>query len=712
MEYPYAFNQFRLALHTAATSPDPDERTRGARRAMRWARALAAIARGKVRVGSRSPVKGLPVWVTPEVLRGGFATGRALAEVPLSEEETRRLERLGLPATREALLVSWLTDEGMAELGAMLDERAYIVEIPEDGAVLLAAALLRAGHEHAALTALSEISPLAGRLRLTPTPAPPASHAPETCFRRSAAQVSDSLRRMRPSTAVEAQREALGLWLPLTDQVVSFWSTRHSTAWSAEDVAEARRLLAAYEDACLQGTLCRKYRHPKENLPILVSALRAGVTGELDEAWRRRVAHVLGCVQAKRGLPGDEAAQALRREQRRVAGRASHSDVARVAARRLDDLPPREGIDDVENATRPISPQEATEGAAAGTPLPAAVRRRIEMGRAGSLPQLVEQGAVPSAEVLAELVPQVTAARLAAGYEDPALGAAVAATYAAFRRRRTLLLLDYASQFRFEELPWIQAADAARRSSPSRDAAEVGRQVAATALEAFPGTILPNALISELRTLWDAGGIRTTLTEELAADIFMGGFSTRFVASAQEAARLLRGTLYERYYGLDYDAVLTLPVTHAGPDSAFTTMCSAGGSGLSGTAVTGAIIERQQILTTHNLAAMVIAGVEPASGWAELAVRASERTATLLGRARAHGESRSYARLRSMKNAAYAWRQAVFFLSIADGASQDLRPRTTFPARVEESMSRLVADLDRSRSTPVRPFLGWGTWDV
>ena len=35
MEHPYAFNQFRLALHTAATSPDPDERTRGARRATR-----------------------------------------------------------------------------------------------------------------------------------------------------------------------------------------------------------------------------------------------------------------------------------------------------------------------------------------------------------------------------------------------------------------------------------------------------------------------------------------------------------------------------------------------------------------------------------------------------------------------------------------------------------------------------------------------------
>ena len=37
------------------------------------------MASGKLRIGSREPVSGLPAWVTPEVVRGGFATGEPAA---------------------------------------------------------------------------------------------------------------------------------------------------------------------------------------------------------------------------------------------------------------------------------------------------------------------------------------------------------------------------------------------------------------------------------------------------------------------------------------------------------------------------------------------------------------------------------------------------------------------------------------------------------
>ena len=73
------------------------------------------------------------------------------------------------------------------------------------------------------------------------------------------------------------------------------------------------------------------------------------------------------------------------------------------------------------------------------------------------------------------------------------------------------------------------------------------------------------------------------------------------------------------------------------------------------------IIERQQQLTTHNLAVLVFRGkVKPSRPWFDLAVAAAERTGELLQLAR-----RQLRPLPTVKDAAYAWRQALFFLTLA-----------------------------------------------
>ena len=58
-------------------------------KAEKWAAVLRGMASGRLRIGSRTPVKDLPAWVTPEVLRGGFATGEAGRERPLSRGRRR-----------------------------------------------------------------------------------------------------------------------------------------------------------------------------------------------------------------------------------------------------------------------------------------------------------------------------------------------------------------------------------------------------------------------------------------------------------------------------------------------------------------------------------------------------------------------------------------------------------------------------------------------
>ena len=75
--FDYAWGQLQKALGAAADG------TAGLRRATeragKWVGVLEGMASGRLRVGSRQPVKDLPVWVTPEVLRGGFVTGQPLA---------------------------------------------------------------------------------------------------------------------------------------------------------------------------------------------------------------------------------------------------------------------------------------------------------------------------------------------------------------------------------------------------------------------------------------------------------------------------------------------------------------------------------------------------------------------------------------------------------------------------------------------------------
>ena len=59
----------------------------------------------------------------------------------------------------------------------------------------------------------------------------------------------------------------------------------------------------------------------------------------------------------------------------------------------------------------------------------------------------------------------------AAGIDDPSLRLLYGAVYAAFRRRRSLLLLDLAHQVRLEELPWVRAIEGLRRAGSDATAA-------------------------------------------------------------------------------------------------------------------------------------------------------------------------------------------------------------------------------------------------
>ncbi|GAA3990128.1 hypothetical protein [Streptomyces plumbiresistens] len=737
--YPSA--QLAKAFRTALTHQDADTRLRAEKRQGQWRAVLAGMASGLLKVGSRTPVKGLPAWVTPEVVRGGFVTGAASAGGPLQEYEAEAARRAGLAQDRSALFAHALTDDGLEELYGLLDSGRYEVTVPEEAALLTAAWLTRAGQVDAALELVVELAPFAGRLRFTPRPAGRPAPDPTAVHRKTVADAGGTLARRRPNTAVETQREALAVWQPFGDELLVHWletaedgrvlTRTPDAAW----VERGAELLRRYRLLAADHTYCAKHRNPKGNLGILRGALEETVAGRpLDARRLGLLRHAVASMVRKRGLPGAERHTSLRREQAAQAALPSHHALAQLVLRRLSGLPQEAGVAEVAPLVAPVSGREAREtGLPAGAAIPAGVRRTVEAALSAPIGTLVERGVVPSAEVLAELVPQLVAVTTAQAYPDEALQTLAAANYRAFRNRRSLLLLNLERQVRVEELPWVRAIAPQRAGVAAGEASAAAlRQLGELAVQAFPGTVLPNPLVRELGVLARQAELGAPLVEELAADIFMGTFSPKFLTAARVAAELLGGgTLYERYYAIDYRAVRNLAIFEAGQtltrsygartSPGFAKLCveraGLSGSGYGPVAENGMVIEQAQILTTHNLAALVHrAGVSPALGWEDLARRCFVTVCRLTARVQANPRP-----LSTIKDAAYAWRQMLFHLSLCTPQEQTrtltwlteeaARHPDHVMARLSPALTglRQVAEGGSPDEGDGRRLLGWST---
>ncbi|MFE6667354.1 hypothetical protein ACFVFH_27800 [Streptomyces sp. NPDC057697] len=726
------------AFRTWLTHDDAGTRDRAATRVDRWQSVLSGMAEGRLTIGSRTPVAGLPVWVTPEVVRGGFATSAASAEGPLQPYEREAASRAGVPAERGALFAYCLTEAGLARLYALLDSGRYEIAVPEEAALLFVAWLVRAGDVAGALELVEVLEPWADRLRFTPRPSDLPAPDARAVHRRTVGDVGASMSARRPHSGVETQREALSVWQPFGDELLAHWLETAGTGRVLDRVPdEAWRergavLLRRYRELAAAHTRCTKHRDPKENLGILRGALEETVAGRpLDARRLGLLRHAVESMVRRRGRPGSARHGALRARQAAQAARPSHHALAQLVLRRLSGLPQRTGTADTAPLVSDVSAHEATEtGLPEGAVIPATVRRVVEAALSAPISTLVERGVVPSAEVLAELVPQLVAATGSQEYQDRALRTLVAAHYRAFRNRRSLLLLHLARQTRVEELPWIRAVSAYRSDDRGQEAVlTLLRRLGELAVQAFPGTLLPNPLVREFGVLARRSEAGAPFVEELASDIFMGTFTPKFLAAARVAADLLGGTLYERYYAIDYAAVRNLAVIEASESlgrshrartsPGFAKLCAerAGEPSVRGwsVAANGKVIEQAQILTTHNLATLVgRIGIRPEPGWGDLALRCFATVCLLT--ARIHGNPRP---LSTIKDAAYAWRQMVFCLSLCDAAEQ-----ARVIARLDEETARHPEHV-RARLAPAltglrraaagaspdtgggRRFLGW-----
>lgn len=297
---------------------------------------------------------------------------------------------------------------------------------------------------------------------------------------------------------------------------------------------------------------------------------------------------------------------------------------------------------------------------------------------------LIDAGVITSGDVLARVLPQATAQHMSSDVPDAALAALHSRTYAAFRRRRGLLLLNLEHQVRFEELPWVAALQPLRRSEDAgvRATRRAVESIAYLVLTTWPDRILPNPLVREIGNLTGQAGLCLPLVEEVAADIFMGTFTQKWRQAACIASEQLAGTVYGRYYDLpapqtwladDRPRRLRASIKRGNRTAEdFSQLCrdrsaEAGADTRRSVASNGAVLEQSQILTTHNLAALCT-GLDLVPGLSRRAGTLAERALLAALRLLADPPPQHHARLITVKNAAYAWRQGLFFLSLcADG---------------------------------------------
>jgi len=557
----------------------------------------------------------------------------------------------------------------------------------------------------------------------------------------------NDLQKIKPNNRILAQKEAVDVWAPCYDRMVALlletvkegWPCRHyPEGWSHRALA----LLGEYAELRMDHTLCGKPERARGHFAQLREFLGRCATKPDSLTGREvgRIRLILNRYLEKRGFPNSPTCTEARRRQAEYVSGPTFHEIVGVVVPRLEMHLKGDGLDDVSHLKEAVSREEAaSSGIPENTVVPVSIQRKVERCLNETVAVLIERGLITSGETLARVLPQMTSGVRTAGIADPALRQLYAANYRAFRRRRSLLLLNLEHQVEIEELPWVAAIDRFRNESLSSN--ELARQaleeVIILALTSFPYAILPNKLLQELRALVKGADVDIPLVDEVAADIFMGEFSGKFLESAKRAAHLLDGTLYATYYGIDYEEIRKIPKTKEGARptwwsrgmasaDGFVQVCSSRAGVTLGSwdpASNGMIIEQQQILTTQNLAAL-FSGLELTDALQDQLDEMTKQCFTWICRRHQMKIDKWHARLIMLKNTAYAWRQMVFFLALLpkSNVADFLRwaerhfdvQEEEFRNRFRPALQGLVfaaegssIDSGSARHPDARQFLGW-----
>jgi hypothetical protein len=692
----YAFLQFINAKESGQT-----EKARG------WSEVLSGILTGELTIGSRKPVQGMPVWATPQVLRGGFATGAYAAGGALLPHELTLAKELKIASTdiatvRSALNRWFLSDDGLSRLSAWIEAQRYEADTPEEMA-LVCVTLLADPDPETAKAILGKIAPYFDRLRFYPRPRN--SSRPEGVHVRSVEQLRAALKGVQTRKEILVQNASLTIWMPLYDRLMELLDAQdrppneeQAKAWLDDYMAADKAHMAKRWGKT--GSRFQRCRH------ILAALAKGNAIEPKDERFldKHRKDYF-----GKYGR-GEEL-EAYREAQRSQIVRDMHDALAKVMISRLAACDATDGLPDIEAVTASIAEDEAQPAARVGTAMPPSINRKARLAQLGSVEALIENGQIRSPETLGTVLPGLAAQLYRKRFDDQRHGFAYASAYEAFHRRRSLLLLNLESQVRLEDLPWIAALSQFQqrdlgKSHPERDLLD---RLVALLITHFPQVQFPNPVVEQMQGLAKRAAFKTPLVSEIAADIFMGRFSEPFGLAAAKTAEYFKGKLYARYYNLP---------KKISPRS-FDQLCfeRAGTRPRQSWSVAynGMVLEQAMILTSHNLATVFEQLQLCEVNFGRAATASFEWIAQNLQQKPLH----RHARLIAIKQSAYAWRQMVAYLSRLE-KSEQLQAYAAMSARLATCPADLQVRLgimlrrlgekieNQQRSFSDRDyFLGW-----
>jgi hypothetical protein len=476
------------------------------------------------------------------------------------------------------------------------------------------------------------------------------------------------------------------------------WPLQHFPAGWLDSARESLTKLDNYLGE--YPTLNVEYLRVGSTIHTLVTCLRAcvrsagGSRPELKASVVGLLKKALGCGLILK-LSSRAPSPVFQRRQR-------EADAMCTVIERLAACDPQTGLHDPSTILAPVGSFEIADW----------LKRAVGSCRIASLEEIVSSGLVSSSEMRARLVPSLVAAASAQSYADASLRHLSFSLHQAFAKRRSLLLLNLESQVRIDELPWARVLKTQKAPSDAQRATI--ELLVVTALTHFPQTILPNKLISSLQQLVREAQLEIPLTEELAADIFMGEFSAKNGSSAQITAERMLGSLYANHYGLDvaFGSLKKNPSSDRLADFAFQLAGRTDRLRSFSPILNSRLIEQAQLLTTHNLIPL-ITKLRLNLQWAELVVSIFRWMIKKL----VNVPSERHPRIIFEKNFAYAWRQLVVFLSLLDDADQqavisrlssdELQNNAKLGKGFERCLEIFLKPLNRTvQGHPTRPPLG------
>lgn len=314
---------------------------------------------------------------------------------PLLPHERALCERLGIDPKRgpRLYLNGWHLGAGLSQMRDLLNRGGFALTRSHEGVALFIAWLLEQGHDDAAAAMLAPFTPFLTEVRLYPQPCDEPSDLPLPQCIRLIEETRKVLRAVPQSQRTTALRTAIRIWLPLFDRVVSlFAETRDPQGQPCQHWPSDWRARAAETvDAVRSAGLMPHRRH----FMFLFRILEIAVNDPASLTARHigRVRLILDDIARTRGLPGDPRHEALRDRQQAEARKPSQHDLAQVVAQRLDNVPARAGLTDIEPWVRPVTEQEAAAfDIAVASPVSAFVRKEVERSLSAPIHELGARG--------------------------------------------------------------------------------------------------------------------------------------------------------------------------------------------------------------------------------------------------------------------------------------------------------------------------------